>query len=163
MQDSIQLRKASLHEGLTDTQTVKNKHYRLELAVFWKVYPWKAANQVDASSEECFQVFLSKEILWEPLPHTLVFFIFLSHLGPLQGSAAPLVLTPSSNLLPQPLDNEIPQVCKQPLRFSADLSVVCHLEPKAFGGKSKKNQSQVVLDMTTEEDARWCMRGNLHK
>lgn len=79
----------------------------------------------------------SSQILWEPFPHTGVFFSFLSHLGPLQASAAPLLLTPSSDLLPQPLDSGTPQVCKQPLKFPVDLLVDCHLQPEAFGGKWK--------------------------
>lgn len=61
-----------------------------------------ATNQVHASSDECFQAFLSKVISWEPLPHTLVFSIFLSHSGPLQGSVAHLVPAPLSDLLLQP-------------------------------------------------------------
>lgn len=145
LHDSISLRKASLHEKLTDTQTVKNKHYSLELAVFWKVY--------SCQSSGCFlrRVFPGFPLKRDPFPHTLVFFFFLSHLGPLQSSAAPLVPTPFSDLLPQPLDTEIPKVCKQLLKFpfawQSAISSQRHLV------ESEKIQSQEVLDVSPGEAA----------
>lgn len=73
--DSISLRKANLHEGLTDMQTVKNKHYSLELAVFCKV--------CSCQSSGCFlrRVFPGFPLKRDPVgtlsSHTDLFHLFI--------------------------------------------------------------------------------------
>ena len=77
----------------------ENKQYSLQLAIFWKVYSCQSSARF---LRWVFPGIKTKGIPWEPLPRTPVFSIFLSHSGPLQGSAAHLVPTPLSDLLSQP-------------------------------------------------------------
>lgn len=93
-----------------------------------------------ASSDECFQAFLSKVISWEPLPHTLVFPSFY----PIQVPSRVQLLTWSQHHsqicffnLKKASNSEIPTVWQQPVQFPFDVLVVCHLQQGAFDGNGK--------------------------